>query len=55
VALLQASDGSAKALEGISLEHGLTGMLGEGGYQLLGVLFFVALATVLVRTGLSKK
>lgn len=53
VALLQASDGSAKALESISQEHTLTEMLGTGGYHFLGVLFFAALAFVLVRIGLG--
>ena len=49
VAMLQATDGTAAAMNSISLEHAVTGMVGEGGYQILGVLFFAALAWALVR------
>ena len=51
VALLQASDGTAAALGTVNQEHLVTAMLGPGGYQILGVLFFAALAYLLVRTG----
>jgi hypothetical protein len=54
VALLQASEGPAAALESVNLEHGLTGALGASGYQILGTLFFVAMAAVLVRTARKK-
>jgi putative OPT family oligopeptide transporter len=54
VALLQASDGTAKALNGISMEHGLTAWCGEGGYQLLGTIFFAALGLILIRVARSK-
>jgi hypothetical protein len=51
VALLQASDGTAAALGTVNQEHLVTAMLGPGGYQILGVLFFAALAYLLLRTG----
>jgi len=54
VAMLQATDGTAAAMNSISLEHAVTGMLGEGGYQILGVLFFAALAWALVRIARRK-
>jgi putative OPT family oligopeptide transporter len=54
VALLQASDGTAKALNDISMEHGLTAWLGEGGYHLLGTLCFAALGLILIRVARSK-
>lgn len=54
VAMLQASDNTAAAMNSISLEHGISGPLGAGGYQLLGVLFFAALAWTLVRVARRK-
>ena len=54
VALLQASDNTANALNSISMEHGLTGWLGEGGYQLLGTLFFAGLALILIKVARGK-
>jgi OPT family oligopeptide transporter len=54
VALLQASDGTAKALGNLSMEEGLTNWLGEGGYQLLGTLFFALMAVILIRVARSK-
>jgi len=54
VALLQASDGTANALKKISMEEGLTGWLGEGGYQLLGTVFFAAMALILIRVARKK-
>ena len=54
VALLQASDGTANALGSISMEHGIVNWMGEGGYHLLGTLFFAALALILIRVARSK-
>ncbi len=54
VAMLQATDNTAAAMNSISLEHGISGALGHGGYQLLGVLFFAALAWTLVRVARRK-
>ncbi len=47
VALLSVNDNVFKALQSISAEHGLTNMLGAGGYQILAVLFFAAMAYML--------
>jgi len=49
VALLSVNEGVAASLEKVNLTSGITSMLGEGGYDLLGVLFFAALALFLVR------
>jgi putative OPT family oligopeptide transporter len=54
VAMLQASDTTAKPLETLSLEHGLTGGLGQGGYDFLGLAFFSILAVFLVRAARKK-
>lgn len=54
VALLSVNDNVFKALQSISAEHGLTNMLGGGGYQILAVLFFAAMAMMLYRLA-SKK
>lgn len=55
VALLNVNEGFAAKINSISLEHSLTGAIGEGGYQLLGVLFFAALAFILYRTAVQAK
>lgn len=55
VALLNVNEGFAAKINSISLEHSLTGALGEGGYQILGVVFFVALAFILYRTAVQTK
>jgi OPT family oligopeptide transporter len=49
IAMLSAFDGPANALKKIALEHALTGALGAGGYQILGLAFFVAMAGILWR------
>lgn len=54
VALFQASDGSAAALEKMNLEHGITGAIGANGYNLLGVLCFALLAFFLIRAARKK-
>lgn len=54
VALLQASDGTAAAVEKFNLEHSIVGAIGSEGYKLLGVACFALLAFVLVRTARKK-
>jgi OPT family oligopeptide transporter len=54
VALLSVDDTIFKALAKISAEHGLTSALGSGGYAILGVLFFVAMALLLYRQAIKK-
>lgn len=49
VALLSVNDNVFNALASISLEHGLTGMLGAEGYMLLGALSFAGLAAMVWR------
>jgi hypothetical protein len=49
VALLSVNDTVLKALEKVDLTGLLTGALGEGGYQILGVAFFAAMGVVLYR------
>ncbi len=54
VALLSVNEGVAASMAKISAEHGLTGMLGANGYQILGVLFYAALCYLLYRISRSK-
>ncbi|XWW48173.1 OPT/YSL family transporter [Fibrella sp. USSR17] len=54
VALLSVNDGVYTALSKLSLESALEGAFGDGGYQLLGALFFAALAGTLGWMGLKK-
>lgn len=54
VAFMQASDGISKWLADNSKEHTLINMLGENGYQILGVLFFTAMGYILFRTAMKK-
>jgi hypothetical protein len=54
VALLSVNDSIYKGLAEISAEHGLVKSLSEGGYHILGVLFFVAMAAMLYRVALKK-
>jgi uncharacterized oligopeptide transporter (OPT) family protein len=49
VAILSAHEGVAKALGGISLEHGLVSALGAGGYELFGLACFALMAGILFR------
>ncbi len=41
-------------LNSISLEHSMTAAIGEGGYNLAGVMFFAALAIILIRISRKK-
>ena len=54
VALLSVNDGIYQSLQYVNAEHGLTEMLGQGGYYILGVLFFVAMASYLYNTATKK-
>ena len=42
------------ALGLVNLEHGITEMLGVGGYQILGTLFFIAMMVMLYRLAVKK-
>jgi hypothetical protein len=50
VALLSVNDSIYASLQNVNAEHALTNMLGQGGYYVLGVLFFAAMALYLYRT-----
>jgi putative OPT family oligopeptide transporter len=55
VALLTAgSDNIAAWLANFSAEHGLRNILGKAGYDLLGVLFFAAMAFILFQIAMKK-
>lgn len=54
VALLSVNDSIYNSLQNVNAEHGLTNVLGQGGYHILGVLFFAAMATYLYRTATKK-
>jgi OPT family oligopeptide transporter len=54
VAFMQASDSLSGWLNVISREHVLTGILGTGGYNLLGVLFFAVMGFILYKTAMKK-
>jgi len=49
VALLSVNDTVLKGLESVDLSGKLTGVLGEGGYEILGVIFFAFMGLVLYR------
>jgi putative OPT family oligopeptide transporter len=55
IALLSVDEGIYKALEKVNAEHGISNLLGEGGYQLLGVAFFVLMGIILYRISVSEK
>jgi OPT family oligopeptide transporter len=55
VALLTAgSERIARGLEKINFEHAISGSIGDGLYQALAVLFFIAMALILYRVALKK-
>jgi putative OPT family oligopeptide transporter len=54
VALLSVNDTVLKALDKVDLTGALTRALGEGGYQILGVLFFAFMGIVLYRVARKK-
>ncbi len=54
VALLSVNDNIFNALQKLSTEHGLTAMLGGGGYYVLGTLFFAFMGWTLYRVARKK-
>lgn len=54
VAVLSVNDNVFNSLKNISAEHGLTSILGDGGYHLLAVLFFAVMALMLYRQAIKK-
>jgi OPT family oligopeptide transporter len=54
VAIFSAFDSTAAALGKLSLEHGLVGALGQGGFEVLGVIAFAVMAAVLFRVSQKK-
>ncbi|MEJ7684254.1 MAG: oligopeptide transporter, OPT family [Segetibacter sp.] len=55
VALLTAgSENIAKKLETLSAESGLNNILGDTGYDMMGVVFFVVMAYLLYKTAMKK-
>lgn len=55
VALLSVNESIYNGLASLTLEPGLTGLLGEGGYRLLGALAFAGLAGLMWRVAESKQ
>jgi putative OPT family oligopeptide transporter len=55
VALLQVNTDIADKLKSISLEEPLVKLLSEGGYYILGVAFFAAMAAILYRVAMQKE
>ena len=55
VALLTVNDDWAHAIGTVSLEHGLQGVLGGGGYQLLGLGCFVVMGATLLKVARQKQ
>jgi OPT family oligopeptide transporter len=55
IAFISGSAGGNRFLENVSMEHGLISALNEGGYFLLGVLFFALMAFILYRVASNKK
>ena len=55
VAVLSVNENVAASLQSISAEHGLSNLLGDGGYQILGVLFFAVMGYALYRIGRQKQ
>ncbi|MBX7141524.1 MAG: OPT/YSL family transporter [Chitinophagales bacterium] len=54
VAFMQASDSINVWLGKISREESLTHLLGANGYNILGVLFFATMGSIMLRTALKK-
>jgi len=54
VALFTVKDSWAAAIGRLSLEHSLGGKLGPGGYEVLGVACFLAMAAILWRVARGK-
>ncbi len=54
VALLSVNDNIFNSLQKVNTEHGITEALSVGGYSILGVLFFAAMAFLLYRQAIKK-
>ncbi|MDX1936308.1 MAG: OPT/YSL family transporter [Flavihumibacter sp.] len=54
IAFLSGTAGGEKFLNAVNLEHGLAGSLGNAGYYLLGLVFFIAMGFILYKTALQK-
>lgn len=54
VALLSVNDNIYNALQGLSAEHGLSGMLSAGGYEIFGALCFAFMGWTLYRVARKK-
>jgi putative OPT family oligopeptide transporter len=52
--LMGGFDSVARVIQGWSLEHGITGAIGDGGYQILGVLAFAFMGFTLYRMARRK-
>jgi OPT family oligopeptide transporter len=55
VALLSVDDGIFQFLKKISAEHAISNLIGGNGYNLLGVICFVVMGTILYRIGSKKE
>jgi OPT family oligopeptide transporter len=55
VAILSVDEGIFKALQFVNAEHAISDSLGQGGYNLLGVLCFAAMAYWLYKIGIKKE
>jgi putative OPT family oligopeptide transporter len=53
-AIMAGFDGPAALLAKLNMEAGVSGVIGHGAYQILGVLFFAAMGWILYRTALKK-
>jgi hypothetical protein len=54
IAFLAGSSGGEKFLNAVNQEHGLTGLLSEGGYYVLGTVFFALMGLILYRVAIKK-
>ena len=54
IAFLAGSSGGERFLNAITMEHGLTGALSEGGYFVLGTIFFALMGFILYRVAIKK-
>lgn len=54
IAFLAGSSGGEKFLAAVNQEHGLTSLLSEGGYYVLGTAFFVLMGLILYRVAIKK-
>ncbi|MDZ7645734.1 MAG: hypothetical protein U5K54_00370 [Cytophagales bacterium] len=55
VALLSVNDEIFEGLKKISAEHFISNLIGTNGYNLLGVICFVVMGTILYRIGSKKE